>query len=114
MQPQLELILMWVGFGSILGILSQAMLPSKRMAGNSSLQLWSIFGSLFACAMVHLWNRNATITPVSYQGAFAGLIGVGAVLVVVQLLSEYDLPERQLENPRQRRRRRRNYVPFDE
>lgn len=70
-------LLMWVGFGTLVGLLAKAILPGRDPGGAIVTVLMGIGGSVIGCALLmYFWQgqRVAPISPVGFLVATGGTI----------------------------------------
>ncbi|HEY0983862.1 MULTISPECIES: GlsB/YeaQ/YmgE family stress response membrane protein [unclassified Schlesneria] len=79
--------LMWIGFGTIVGLSAKALMPGRDPGGAIGTMLMGIVGSLIGCSILLLFDTSFKITPISPIGFAAGTIGAFLLLFFFRLLS---------------------------
>jgi len=109
-----EYILLWIGFGTVIGLAAKAIMPGRDPGGSIVTVILGILGSLFGCGFLQFWQKGADIKPLSMQGFLVGIAGAFLLLTTYRLLGGYYFEEGEGGNLRTRRRRRvRRYVNVD-
>lgn len=80
-------ILVWVGFGTLVGLSAKALMPGRDPGGAVGTMLMGIVGSLIGCGVLLLFNTSYRVTPVSPLGFCAGTAGAFLLLLFYRLLS---------------------------
>ncbi|MFM2094785.1 MAG: hypothetical protein RIS70_1909 [Planctomycetota bacterium] len=101
-------ILVWVGFGTIVGLLARAIMPGRDPGGAVATLCMGIVGTLIGCGV---WSffYNARVTPISPMGFAVGTAGAFILLFFYKLLGGYwfiegEVPRRRYLFRRQRHR----------
>lgn len=80
-------ILMWIGFGTIVGLSAKALMPGRDPGGAVGTMLMGIVGSLIGCSVLLLFDNSFKITPISPIGFIAATAGAFVLLFFFRLLS---------------------------
>lgn len=80
-------LLMWVGFGTLVGLTAKAIMPGRDPGGAIGTLMMGIAGSLIGCGVVLLFDTSFKITPISPVGFAAGTGGAFLLLLFFRLLS---------------------------
>lgn len=80
-------ILMWIGFGTIVGLSAKGLMPGRDPGGAIGTMLTGIVGSLIGCGVLLLFDTSFKITPISPIGFAAGTAGAFLLLFFFRLLS---------------------------
>lgn len=80
-------ILLWVGFGTLVGLAAKAIMPGRDPGGAIGTLLMGIGGSLIGCGVVLLFDLGYKITPISPMGFAAGTGGAFVLLLFYRILS---------------------------
>lgn len=80
-------LLVWVGFGTLVGLAAKALMPGRDPGGAIGTMLMGIAGSLIGCGVLLLFDTNYRITPISPLGFVAGTGGAFLLLLFYRLLS---------------------------
>lgn len=105
-------LLMWVGFGTLVGLSGKALMPGRDPGGAIGTMLMGIAGSVIGCGIMAFFFEGAKVTPVSGAGFLVGTGGVFLLLFFYRLLAgsfiaEAEEGERYVHKSRRRRRKRR-------
>jgi uncharacterized membrane protein YeaQ/YmgE (transglycosylase-associated protein family) len=111
-----EQVLIWIGFGTVVGLLAKAIMPGRDPGGTLATLFMGIAGSVIGCAVLLYITGGERITPISPLGFLVGTGGAFVILFFYRLLGGYFFIEGQtvrrpygMLSPR-RRRRARNIV----
>lgn len=112
LQEAINEMLVWVGFGTLVGLAAKAIMPGKDPGGAVSTLLMGIGGSVVGCGTLMFFWDGAKVTPISTIGFFAATGGAFILLFFYRLLSgsffaESEDGEHWLHRRRRRRRARR-------
>jgi uncharacterized membrane protein YeaQ/YmgE (transglycosylase-associated protein family) len=80
-------VLMWIGFGTVVGLSAKAIMPGRDPGGAVGTMLMGVVGSLIGCSMLLLIDSNLKVTPISPFGFVAGTAGAFLLLFFFRLLS---------------------------
>jgi|UniRef100_A0A7C4QN93 uncharacterized membrane protein YeaQ/YmgE (transglycosylase-associated protein family) len=80
-------LLVWVGFGTLVGLAAKALMPGRDPGGAVGTMLMGIAGSLIGCGVLLLFDTSYRITPISPLGFVAGTGGAFLLLLFYRLLS---------------------------
>ena len=80
-------VLMWIGFGTIVGLSAKALMPGRDPGGAVGTMLMGIVGSLIGCSVLLLFDNSFKITPISPVGFAAGTAGAFLLLLFFRILS---------------------------
>ena len=110
-------ILVWIGFGTLVGLLAKAIMPGRDPGGAITTLLMGIGGVIIGCGAWTLFSRGPRITPVSPLGMVVAVAGAFTLLFFYRLLGGYwflegEVDQRPLARRPTRRRRttRRRYT----
>jgi uncharacterized membrane protein YeaQ/YmgE (transglycosylase-associated protein family) len=110
-----NIILVWVGFGTIVGLLAKAIMPGRDPGGAVATLGMGVGGTVIGCGCVSFFHPDTIITPISPLGLAVATAGAFIILFFYRLLAGYWFIEG--EHPtgiRHRRRRRRRYAYYDD
>lgn len=104
-------ILVWIGFGTLVGLLAKGIMPGRDPGGAIATLLMGIGGTVIGCGIVSYFIAGQRITPISPLGFFVGTAGAFVILAFYRLLGgrffvegEHGRPRlRPLRRPRARR-----------
>lgn len=80
-------LLVWVGFGTLVGLAAKGLMPGRDPGGAVGTMLMGIVGSLIGCGVLLLFNTSYKITPISPLGFCAGTAGAFVLLLFYRLMS---------------------------
>jgi len=80
-------LLVWVGFGTLVGLTAKAIMPGRDPGGAIGTLLMGIAGSLIGCGILLLFDTSYKVTPISPLGFIAGTAGAFLLLLFYRLLS---------------------------
>ena len=108
-------ILVWIGFGTIVGLAAKAIMPGRDPGGAIATTLMGIGGTVLGCGAMALIFDGRRVTPLSPLGFAAATAGAFIILAFYRLLAGFWFVEG--EHPRVRlrphARRRRRYANYD-
>lgn len=128
MDPQLvanleyaaNLVLVWIGFGTVVGLLAKAIMPGRDPGGPIATVAMGVGGTVIGCGLVSYFLEGSVVTPISPAGFAIGTAGSFLILTFYRLLAGYWFVEGQHPRARYRSRSRRrarprvSYVPLDD
>ncbi len=79
-------ILVWVGFGTIVGLLAKGIMPGRDPGGAVATLAMGIAGTVIGCGLVSFLVEGNRITPISPLGFFVGTGGAFIILFFYRLL----------------------------
>ena len=91
-QEWFELILLWVGFGTCVGLLAKAIMPGRDPGGAIATLLMGITGVVIGCG-VYTLVYDERISPITSVGLVCGTIGAFVILLFYRLLGGFLLDE---------------------
>ena len=119
-----EVILVWIGFGTIVGLLAKAIMPGRDPGGAIATLAMGIGGVIIGCGVLSLAMGGYIIKPISPLGMGVGTLGAFVLLFFYRLLGGYWFIEGEEPKVLHRsrrgvrrggyRRRRRNYALEDD
>ncbi len=80
-----HLALVWVGFGTIVGLLAKLILPGKDPGGTIATVVIGIFGSIIGAALLFFFS-GVRVTPISAAGFGVAITATTLLLVIYRLL----------------------------
>ena len=103
-------VLVWVGFGTIVGLLAKAIIPGRDPGGAIATLAMGVGGTVIGCGVVSYFYQGQRVTPISPLGLAVATGGAFVILFFYKLLGGYffiegEVPRRRLR-PFYRRRRR--------
>lgn len=97
-----HILLEWVGFGTLVGLLAKAIMPGKDPGGAIATLAMGIGGTIIGCGILSFLSPELRVTPVSATGFFVATAGAFVLLFFYKLLGGYYFHEG--EGPLVRRR----------
>ncbi len=99
-------LLVWVGFGTIVGLLVKGIMPGRVPGGAVATIFMGIVGTVMGCGVLSYLREGQRVVPVSLTGMLVGLVGTLAVLFFYKLLGGYYFVEGEYMTRANRRRQR--------
>ena len=99
-------ILVWIGFGTLVGLLAKAIMPGRDPGGSVATILMGIGGTIMGCGVWSFFSTGQRVIPVSPLGMVLGIAGTLLILFFYKLLSGYYFVEGEYLTRAHRRRRR--------
>ena len=87
--------LTWIGFGTILGLIANAIMPGRDAGGAVATILIGIAGTLIGCTMLRYFYPNQIVDPISMEGFAIGSVGAFALLLFYKVLGGYGLLDKE-------------------
>lgn len=86
-------MLVWIGFGTLVGLLAKAIMPGRDPGGSLTTIIMGISGTVIGSGtLMYLWNIERP-TPLSPLGFFAATLGATLLLVFYRVLGGYYFDE---------------------
>src|ERR1700749_918116 len=86
-------LLVWVGFGTLVGLLAKAIMPGRDPGGPVATLLMGIGGTVIGCGLVSFLTDGKRITPISPVGFLVATGGAFIILFFYKMLSGYYFTE---------------------
>ena len=80
-QQWVNLVLIWVGFGALVGLLARALLPGQEPKGTMGTIMIGVMGSVLGPLVLSSYLEHPNFNPISPLG-FLGAIGGAFTLLV--------------------------------
>ena len=110
-QYWLEIVLIWVGFGTLSGLAGKAIMPGRDPGGAVATLMIGIGGTVIGCGVLTYFYQGQRVTPISPLGFVAATVGAFIILFFYRILSGYWFIEGDdMTRRRSRRRSRRRMV----
>jgi uncharacterized membrane protein YeaQ/YmgE (transglycosylase-associated protein family) len=106
-QEVAHLILTWVGFGTLVGLLAKAIMPGRDPGGAIANLLMGVGGTVIGCGLLMFVSDGRKVTPISPEGFLVATGGAFILLFFYRLLGGQFFVEGEFRAPRFRRRRAR-------
>lgn len=89
-QQWVVIILIWIGFGTVAGLLARALIPGREPGGAAGTVFVGIVGSaLGPLLLTTLWPQDAPFNPISPFGLLSAVAAAFLLLIGYRLLSGY-------------------------
>lgn len=106
-------ILVWIGFGTVVGLTAKAIMPGRDPGGAIATLVMGIAGTIIGCGVTSYFYDGPRITPIGVMGMAVGVLGAFVLLLLYRLLGGYFFVEGEHVSRMHRRthyrRRRRRY-----
>jgi uncharacterized membrane protein YeaQ/YmgE (transglycosylase-associated protein family) len=105
-------ILVWIGFGTLVGLPAKAIMPGRDPGGAVTTLAMGVVGTVIGCGRLGYFCTGYRVTPISPLGLLVSTVGAFVLLFFYKLLGgfwfvEGDIPLRQrLRRPFSTRRYR--------
>lgn len=86
-ERSIQEFLVWVGFGTIVGLTAKAIMPGKDPGGAVATLMMGIIGTVIGCGSLAFFVRDTKITPISLLGFIAATSGAFLLLAFYRILS---------------------------
>jgi uncharacterized membrane protein YeaQ/YmgE (transglycosylase-associated protein family) len=86
-------ILVWVGFGTITGLVAKAVMPGHDPGGPVATLMMGIGGTVVGCGLLSYFNEGSHISPISPLGFVVATAGAFGILFFYKLLSGHVINE---------------------
>jgi uncharacterized membrane protein YeaQ/YmgE (transglycosylase-associated protein family) len=107
-------ILVWIGYGTVIGLLGKAVMPGRDPGGAIATLAMGIVGVVIGCGVWTMVIGGERVTPISPVGLVCGTTGSLVILTFYRVLGGYWQVGRSPHPPRyQRPVRRRGYRTVD-
>src|SRR5262249_45888398 len=103
LQQITNLVLVWVGFGTLVGLLAKAIMPGRDPGGAVATLAMGIAGTIIGCGIVSFFWKGHVVSPISPLGFCVATAGAFVLLFFYKLLGGYYFVEDR--GPLVRRRR---------
>ena len=80
-------VLLWVGFGTLVGLAAKAVMPGRDPGGTLATLLMGIAGSVIGCGTMAFVSNEQRITPISPMGFVLATAGAFVLLFFHRLLA---------------------------
>ena len=82
-------ILVWIGFGTVVGLLAKAIMPGRDPGGAVATLAMGIGGTVIGCGAVSFFYEGHRVTPISLLGLVVATTGASILLFFYRLLAGY-------------------------
>jgi uncharacterized membrane protein YeaQ/YmgE (transglycosylase-associated protein family) len=106
-------VLVWIGFGTVVGLLAKGLMPGRDPGGAIATVLLGIGGTILGCGCASLVREGARVLPISPLGILVGTAGTLVILFFYKLLGGYYFLEGEYVTRSHRRLRSRRRQRYD-
>ncbi len=99
-------VLIWIGFGTVVGLLAKGIMPGRDPGGAVATILMGIGGTVMGCGALSFFREGQRVVPISPMGMLVGVVGSMVILFFYKLLGGYYFVEGEYVTRTHRRRRR--------
>jgi uncharacterized membrane protein YeaQ/YmgE (transglycosylase-associated protein family) len=92
-QPIANMVLVWIGFGTLVGLLAKAIMPGKDPGGAIATLAMGVAGTVIGCGVVSFLWKGHVVSPISPVGFCVGTGGAFLLLFFYKLLGGYYFDE---------------------
>ena len=111
LQQSINELLVWIGFGTLVGLTAKAVMPGRDPGGAVGTMLMGIGGSVIGCGTLMFFWDGAHVTPISLAGFLCATGGAFLLLLFYRLFAgRFFLEAEDDGHVYYRRRRRRRYA----
>jgi uncharacterized membrane protein YeaQ/YmgE (transglycosylase-associated protein family) len=86
-------ILVWIGFGTLVGLLAKAIMPGRDPGGAVATLVMGIGGTVIGCGLVSYFLNGQRVTPISPLGLAVATCGSFVILFFYRLLGGKLIPD---------------------
>jgi uncharacterized membrane protein YeaQ/YmgE (transglycosylase-associated protein family) len=104
-QQLLNDVLVWIGFGTVVGLLGKALMPGRDPGGTIATILMGIGGTVLGCAVLSFFHSGQRVVPISPSGILVGTLGTLFILFMYKVMSSIYFVDGEFVSRNQRRRR---------
>jgi len=89
-----NLVLVWIGFGTLAGLLARSLLPTQEPTGAAATVVSGIVGSAVGLSLLGIVLRGRQFNPISPLGLAAAAAGAFFVLVAYRIALQWMSPRK--------------------
>ena len=79
-------ILVWVGFGTLVGLMAKAIMPGRDPGGAVATLAMGIGGTIIGCSTLMYFSHGERVSPISPLGFVVATLGAFTLLFFYRLL----------------------------
>jgi uncharacterized membrane protein YeaQ/YmgE (transglycosylase-associated protein family) len=83
----LHTVLVWIGFGTLVGLVAKAMMPGRDPGGAIATLLMGIGGAVIGCGTLSYFTRGTHVSPISPLGFVVATGGAFVLLAFFKLFT---------------------------
>lgn len=80
-------ILVWVGFGTVVGLMAKAIMPGRDPGGAVATLMMGIGGAIIGCGTLMYFTNGQRVSPITPVGFVVATLGAFTLLVFYRLLA---------------------------
>jgi len=88
-QQWANLVLVWIGFGTLVGLLAKAIMPGRDPGGAVATLLMGMGGAVIGCGILAFFVPAMRVKPISVIGFVVATAGAFVLLFFYRLLAGY-------------------------
>ena len=85
-QQWFNVVLIWIGFGTVAGLLAKTLMPARHPSGAVSIVVLGIIGSTIGPAALCFLLRSRLQNPLGPLGLAASVVGALLMMIAYRLL----------------------------
>lgn len=97
-QQWVNLVLMWIGFGTLVGLLARAVMPGRESATAVATLAYGIAGSALGLLICSIAYRDAFVNPISPLGILSATGATLALMLGHRLIRNLFAPHNSAED----------------
>jgi uncharacterized membrane protein YeaQ/YmgE (transglycosylase-associated protein family) len=94
-----NLVLVWIGFGTLAGLLARGLLPTREPAGAAATVVAGIVGSAIGLTLLRMALPGRQFNPISPLGLAAAAAGAFLVLAGHRIAAQWTAPKKHPSAP---------------
>jgi len=80
-------VLVWIGFGTLVGLLAKAIMPGRDPGGAVATIMMGILGSIIGCGTLLFFGAGTRVTPISPIGLLVATTGAFVLLSFYRVMA---------------------------
>lgn len=81
-------ILVWVGFGTVVGLMAKAIMPGRDPGGAVATLLMGIGGAVIGCSVLMYFSNGQRVSPITPLGFVVATLGAFSLLFFYRMLGQ--------------------------
>jgi len=82
-------VLVWIGFGTVVGLLAKAIMPGRDPGGAIATMAMGIGGTVIGCGVLAFFYEGQRVSPISPLGFVVATGGAFIILLFYKILGGY-------------------------
>lgn len=107
-------ILIWIGFGTLVGLMAKAVMPGRDPGGTVTTLLVGICGCVIGCGVLAFLTNGIKVSPISPVGFVVATAGAFILLLFYKLLAGHFFLEAEDVRTRVKPKARRRITLFQD